>query len=136
MKLGSIYLFPRDGVSIIETDTGPVSVTPWEFLVGWQGRRPPFGNNTVRLRSDLLGGKYDVAAWGNDEVKARWTDASGKRQNVTVEQRGKPFQYADAPTPPADAERQHVVSLNITFSEPREQQAAPSENKQGNVFDD
>ena len=138
-KLGTINLFLRDGVSIIETEHGKISVTMTQVIEGWQGRRPPFGNNEARLKNPLPPGNYDVAAWFNDEVRARWSDASGRRQNVTVEKRGQPVSYASDPTPPADAERQRVLSLSVAFSTPREQQQAqPQQNvsKPGAIFDD
>ena len=142
-KLGTINLFLRDGVSIIETEHGKISVTLTQVIEGWQGRRPPFGNGEVQLRNPLPSGLYDVAAWFNDEVKARWNDASGRRQTATVERRGEPVSYANDPTPPADAERQRVTSLSVAFSTPREQQqpqqqAQPQQNvsKPGAIFDE
>ena len=119
----SMNVFCNEGVSIIETDRGPVSVSPPEWLAGWQGKRPPFGQSELRVRESLDPGTYEVAVWRNDEVRARWTDASGKRWNVIVERSGEMFSRDGDPTPPAEAEREHLIYLSVSIK-PQQQRNA------------
>ena len=128
-RLATINLFPREGESIIETEHGPISVTATQFLAGWRARRPPFGNGEAWFREPLPAKHYDVAAWANDDVRASWSDASGKWHSVTVERNGKTHSYAAAPTPPANAKRDRRLSLNLTISEQREK-AQPQQQPQ------
>lgn len=109
----SMNVFCNDGVSIVETDRGKVGVSPEQFLAGWQGKRPPFGQSELRVRESLDVGTYEVAVWRNDEVRVRWTDASGKRHNVIVERHGEPFHRDGDPIPPSDAKREHLIYLNL-----------------------
>ena len=113
----NVNLFANEGegcFATIQTDNGPVLVTPTEFLQGWGGRRPPFSNSTVQIRDSVSIGSYEAAGWANDEVRARWSDPSGVRQSVVVERRDKPVQREDDPTPPLDAERKRTTYLNVT----------------------
>jgi len=118
----SMNIFCNDGVSVIETDRGKVSISPTEFLTGWQGKRPPFGQSELRVREALDAGTYEVAVWRNDEVRARWIDSSGKRWNVVVERDGNPFNYDGDPTPPDHAERERLIYLNLSVR-PQQQRA-------------
>ena len=110
----SMNVFCNEGVSVIETERGNVSISPEAFLAGWQGKRPPFGQSELRVREPLDAGTYAVAVWRNNEVRARWTDASGKRWNVIVERDGAMFSRDGDPAPPADAEREHLIYLNLS----------------------
>ena len=132
----TINLFANEGddlVSMVQTDRGPVSITPTEFLKGWQGRRPPFSNGDVRVREPLQAGTYEVAGWANDEVRAIWTDPSGKRQRVLVERRGQPTHISGDPEPPEGSEQQAVTYVNVAIKpqQPREN-TAPRKG----IFDD
>lgn len=129
----SMNVFCNDGVSVIETDRGKVSISPREFLAGWQGNPgsqnkkpvPPFGNIELQVRESLDAGTYDVAAWRNDEVRARWTDGSGRQWNIVVERSGQPFKYEGDPTPPAEAERERLIYLNVSVKPKQLERAQP-----------
>ena len=116
----SINVFCNEGVSIVETERGKVSISASEFLAGWQGKpgakktTPPFGQSELHVKEALDAGTYEVAVWRNDEVRARWNDASGKRWNVIVERDGKMFQRDGDPVPPAEAERENLIYLNLS----------------------
>lgn len=129
----SMNVFPNDGVSVIETDRGKVSISPQEFLAGWQGNPgsqnkkpvPPFGNSELQVRESLDAGTYDVAVWQRDEVRARWTDGSGRQWNIVVERSGQPFKYDRDPTPPAEAERERHIYLNLSVKTKTPRELAP-----------
>ena len=127
----SMNVFCNEGSSFIDTDRGKVAVTPQEFLAGWQGKRPPFGQSELKVRESLDAGTYEVAVWRNDEVRARWNDATGSRHNVIVERSGEPFHRDGDPTPPAGAGKEHLIYLNLsvkpqTAREPRAAAPAPA----------
>tara|TARA_Y100000310_G_C20602092_1_gene773573 strand:+ start:259 stop:738 length:480 start_codon:yes stop_codon:yes gene_type:complete len=112
----TINLFPNEGenlLSIVEVDGRRVAVTPSQFLEGWQGHRPPFSNGEVRVPGSISAGRYEAAAWANDEVRARWLDASGRAQNVIVEKRGQPFSRPGDPSVPDMADRSRLVYVNL-----------------------
>ena len=121
----SMNVFPNDGGSVVETDRGKVSISPQEFLAGWQGNRPPFGQSELRVHESLDAGTYEVAAWRNDEVHARWTDGTGRRQKAIVEKSGKPFQRDRDPTPPEEAERERLIYLNLSVKTKTPRELAP-----------
>jgi len=132
----SMNLFCNEGdglVSMVQTDRGPVSITPMQFVQGWQSRRPPFSNGDVIVKETLAAGTYEVAGWANDEVRANWTDPSGKRQKVLVSRRGQAPDTSNDPTPPEDAEMKSATYLNVAVKT-----KTPRENvspKKG-MFDD
>jgi hypothetical protein len=131
----SMNLFCNEGdglVSIVQTDRGPVSITPMQFVQGWQGRRPPFSNGDVIVNVALAEGTYEVAGWANDEVRASWTDPSGKRQKVLVSRRGQAVEMHGDPTPPEDAERKAATYLNVAV---KTQSKKENSGKKG-MFDD
>jgi hypothetical protein len=112
----TINLFCNEGqnlVSVVEVDGRRIAVTPSQFIEGWQGHRPPFSNGEVRVHESLGAGRYEAAAWANDEVRARWADASGRSQNVIVERRGKPFSRPGDPAVPDGADRSRLVYVNL-----------------------
>ena len=113
----NINLFANEGEgceSTIKTDDGKIfTVTPTEFIQGWGGRRPPFGNSNVQIREAVSVGSYEAAGWANDEVRARWSDPTGARQSVVVERREKPVQRPGDAEPPFDAERKRTTYLNV-----------------------
>ena len=124
-----LNVFCNDGESVIQTDNGPVTVTGKQFLRGWQGRPPPFGQSELHVREALDAGTYEVAAWRNDDVRARWTDSSGKRWSVVTERNGRTFQRDTDPTPPADAQRDEVTYLNISVKPPTQREKESVEKK-------
>jgi hypothetical protein len=124
----TINLFCNEGenlVSVVEVDGRRIAVTPSQFIEGWQGHRPPFSNGEVRVRESLGAGRYEAAAWANDEVRAKWTDASGRSQNVIVKRRGEPFGRPGDPAVPDAADRSRLVYLNLQLKLQRERGFAP-----------
>ena len=118
----NIKLFCNDGVSIIETDRGQVKVSAQEFLDGWVGNpgneaiSAPFGNTDATFYEPLEVSHYKVTGWKNDDVRARWTDASGKTHNYVVTRNGKTPQFnQQGPVPPDGAERQRLLYMNIAI---------------------
>jgi len=127
----SMNLFCNEGdglVSIVQTDKGPVSITPAQFVESWQGRRPPFSNGDVIVNEALAAGTYEVAGWANHEVRATWTDPSGKRQKVLISRRGKAVEMPGDAKPPEDAERKGATYLNVAVK--------TQSKKEKGVFDD
>ena len=127
----SMNLFCNEGdglVSIVQTDRGPVSITPAQFVQGWQGRRPPFSNGDVMVKEALAVGTYEIAGWANDEVRANWTDPSGRRQKVLVSRRGQAVDLPNDPKPPEDAEMKSATYLNVAVK--------TQSKKEKGVFDD
>tara|TARA_R110000824_G_scaffold131844_3_gene294117 strand:+ start:1862 stop:2284 length:423 start_codon:yes stop_codon:yes gene_type:complete len=127
-----VALFPNEApgnVSTIETiSDGKVhrlSITPTEFLMGWTGHRPPFGNSNGKI--PRLGPNiWDVVAWANADKVCKWVDASGHQQTVTVARRkwneanqaheDIPSQRSSDPTPPPSIEAAVLSYLNVKIS--------------------
>lgn len=127
-------MFTNEGHSIIQTDKGPVKVTPEQFLDGWESKRPPFGQKELRVAEALDPGTYEVAVWVNDDQRAMWTDASGKHWKVTTHRRGEPYHRQGDPEPPADAEKARLLYLNLAIKPIQEQETTTDEPKYGGRF--
>ena len=115
MSVFSINLFPNEGTSIITLPDGKqVPVSADQFIAGWTARKPPFGNNDVKIFEPVSlqpGVRYEAPAWSNNDLRGK--DANGK--SVLIERNGKPMPPRAGELPAEPGPNKTTRYLNVVI---------------------
>lgn len=118
MSVLSINLFPNEGTSVITLPDGSqVQVSAADFLGGWTARKPPFGNNDLKVREPFTlqpGVRYEAPAWSNNDLRGK--DVTGR--SVLIERNGKsmPPRAGELPAEPGNNKMTRYLNVVIDIN--------------------
>jgi len=118
MSVLSINLFPNEGTSLITLPNGEQhEVSAADFLAGWTARKPPFGNNDLKVREPATlqpGVRYESPAWSNNDLRGK--DANGR--SVLIERNGRsmPPRADDLPAEPGPKKMTRYLNVVIDIN--------------------
>ena len=122
MSVLAINLFPNEGTSTVtvvlpDGKQIQVQVSADQFFAGWTQRKPPFGNNNVKMREPVTlqpGLRYESPTWSNNDVVGK--DINGRK--VLVERNGKPEppRAGDLPAEPGTNQTTRYLNLAININ--------------------